>query len=113
MNQISPAIAIDLRRHPRMAYSAPIRVSTGHIGNDERICTAVCHDLSCSGVRVLSTLPLTPREVTVQFESPSGEQVRRRARVVRFVHRNEWMWEYGLEFVVELTPDMLEVRSPE
>jgi len=107
----TPETAIAERRMcPRSLYSVPVQildcVDEEHgVGN--AIMTTVCHDLSASGMRIFSTLPLEKKTVFIRFAAPNNSVVIRKSRVVRVKHRNEWMWEYGLEFESPLPEETL------
>ncbi len=58
-------------------------------------------------MRLFSTLQLEEKEIFVRFSAPNNSVVIRKSRVVRVKHRNEWMWEYGLEFESPLPEETL------
>lgn len=101
---------IENREYPRLRYSAPVEVKfrqpeTGGFG--EPVKCLLSHDISRSGMRVFSSLPLDDEEICVCIKTSKNVEVIRVARIVRCVTQANLMLEYGLEFKSLLPEDFM------
>lgn len=103
--QAALKLAVNLREFPRIMYDSHVTLlrlneASGEVS--ESLGTVVSFDLSRSGMRIFSPFPINESFLAVRFQSPAGMALTQTAKIVRTVHRNEWIWEYGLQFAVLL-----------
>ncbi len=99
--QTAMKLAVDLRECPRVLHYAPIQlleIEENDKAVGQAFATVVSYDVSRSGMRVFSAIEIDVPMFAVRFWTPTGMEVTQPARIVRTVHRNEWIWEYGLQF---------------
>lgn len=115
MEPVNAAVSTDLREHPRVQHSTPVKVFLRDTRNGaitEASVEVHCHDLSRSGMRIYASFPIEHKEFVVRFEAPNGSYVVESATVVwGAIQRTEWGFEYGLQFENLLPEDVVELAS--
>ncbi len=109
MTQALNSITADLRDYPRQRFSAPVEVQfrqpvTGDYGGN--LTCAVCYDISRSGMRIYSSVPLEGKEIRIRFKPLKNIEVIRVARIVRCQTQENHILQYGLVFE-SLLPESL------